>query len=253
MQDIEIIKKIDAYVKGKLTAQEVEDLWVEILQKPEYLSYLDINVNLNELIRSESASSRENLHQKNKNHYVRWLSIAASILIILGVISFITLKTNTVQIDSVPYINKTEFESSNVLRSADEHISEENQLLNKGYNESITGHFENALNTYRQLVKKYNTGLAVPKAYLNIGIIHYNNDNFSRALKAFDNAIKANENNSIIKEKAFWYKGNTLIQLKKFDQAQKAIQKAYNMNGIYHKPASKLLHQLKENNFSSIE
>jgi len=244
MQEIEIIKKIDAYVKGKLSPEEIEDLWVEFLKNPEYLSYLDTATNLNAVIQKDAKGKKGNTNHISGKGYGKWITLAASLLIIVGIVSFFILNKHQSQIESIAYINKTEFESSSVLRSTNEHLSEIKQLLNKGYHQSINEHYNQAFQTYRQIVQKYDTGLTVSKAYLNMGIIHYNNDNFQKAITSFDHAIKANETNSIIKEKAYWYKGNALIQLKKYNQALKAIQQVYNLNGLYRKPAADLLSKL---------
>ena len=41
-EEIELLKTIDVYIKGRLTESEIDELWVSFLKNPEYLDWLII-------------------------------------------------------------------------------------------------------------------------------------------------------------------------------------------------------------------
>jgi len=249
MQEKELIKKLDAYVKGKLSSAEVDELWVELLKKPEYLSYLDTLTNVKAIIESKAKVSHLVTSKKKPSFwkkYNRQILVAASVLIVIGIVGFLTLHHRNTTIKAIPKISNSEFESVNSYRSADHKLSEIDKMLNRGYQESLNGKNDEALLTYKKLIQKYDTGLTISKAYLNMGIIHYNSDAYHKAINNFNSVIVSTNQNNIIKEKAYWYLGNAFIQVKEFKEAQKAVKKVFDMKGIYRKRSEDLLKKLDE-------
>lgn len=45
MKKNELLQQLDNYQKGLLSEEEIDRLWVEILENPEYLDWLEIDVN----------------------------------------------------------------------------------------------------------------------------------------------------------------------------------------------------------------
>ncbi len=89
----------------------------------------------------------------------------------------------------------------------------------------------------------------VAKAFFNIGVLHYNSENYGKAESSFINALNNIQNDDILKEKTSWYLGNTYAKLGNFHQAHVILAKVINMNGIYEEKASDLLKKIDQHNF----
>jgi hypothetical protein len=48
-RNTELEKKIDAYIKGNLSNDEVKSLWVDLLRQPEYISLLKTEIDVTRL------------------------------------------------------------------------------------------------------------------------------------------------------------------------------------------------------------
>lgn len=48
---IEMMEKIENYILGQLTKDEIDELWMEFLQAPEWLKYFEIELQLRHLCR----------------------------------------------------------------------------------------------------------------------------------------------------------------------------------------------------------
>lgn len=51
---IEMQKKIENYILGRLSQAEIDDLWIEFLQFPWWVRYLEIEINLRALATNRS-------------------------------------------------------------------------------------------------------------------------------------------------------------------------------------------------------
>lgn len=52
MQEIERLQQIDKYIRGELTEHEIDLLWIEFLESPQWLEYLIIELTLLEYLNS---------------------------------------------------------------------------------------------------------------------------------------------------------------------------------------------------------
>lgn len=49
---IEMMERIESYILGRLTQDEIDELWIQILQAPEWLGYLEIEIHLISVLKS---------------------------------------------------------------------------------------------------------------------------------------------------------------------------------------------------------
>ena len=56
----EIRKKLDAYLKGNLSNEQVDELWVEFAKQPELLNDLEIEVGIRDIIKNEGVRKDNN-------------------------------------------------------------------------------------------------------------------------------------------------------------------------------------------------
>lgn len=235
MQREKILQKIDEYLDGKLSTREIEELWVEILDQPEYVSYLNTLVNINYILKNRKKPI--SFWKKNRN----WISGIAALLAIF--ISFFLIKLNSggIEFNAVDQIPSSEMESPAATRSVNQHFSTADSLLNLGYMEASDGHISKAISSFNELALQAGENTNVAKAFFNIGVLHYNSENYQKAETSFVDALDNIKNDDILKEKTSWYLGNTYVKMGEFRQAQKTLKNVIGMNGIYKDRATELL------------
>ncbi len=253
-RDPDIEQRIDAYIKGRLNQEEVEHLWVELLKKPHYIDLLETELGVKTII-EEKAKAEERSKSAHKDAVPvafltqnwKWVAAAAAVaLLILSINLFRVDNSQTLQQMALSDINIAEsLESPPVMRSEKTvSLTPADSLLNLGFKAALSGQVERALEFYNEVIERGEEDTATAQAYINIGIIRYNADNFDEAADAFRNALDKVDDHPGLQEKAQWYLGNAYIHMDRLEEAREAIYSAYAADGIYRKPAFRLLRKL---------
>lgn len=260
-RDLDLEKQIDAYIKGRLTEDQVKDLWIELFKRPKYIDLLETELSIKLIIEEQleaeqnsSSLSEQTPDGKAKEPAFRrswkWLATAASIIILIIAFNFFQMEQQqSVQQLTLGEINLVEnLATPEVLRGQDTDVRSTglDSLLNLGFKAAISGDREKALQIYQKVVDTFAKDPKTAMAHLNIGIINYNSAEYQKATDAFLKAIDLGAEDRILEEKAYWYLGNAYVNMDELDKAEQAIEKAYAYEGIYQKPASRLLEKLGE-------
>ncbi|MDX1592429.1 MAG: tetratricopeptide repeat protein, partial [Balneolaceae bacterium] len=242
--------------KGHLSEEKSENMWKALLFRPDYIELLETELYIKRIIEEQDATERNgslpvnsgSSSQKAISFSWKWLAAAASVAILIISISFMQgEQEKSLQELMQGEINIVEhFASPEVMRSQDTEITAIDSLLNLGFKAAISGDVEKALGFYNNVIENYGNAPNVSMAYLNLGIIQYNRENYREAATAFDNAIQKVRDDRILEEKAYWYLGNSYVHLNRLTEGREAIIRAYRMNGIYQNPAQRLLKKLNE-------
>jgi tetratricopeptide (TPR) repeat protein len=147
----------------------------------------------------------------------------------------------------VQNIEPSQIETSNAVRAAkDMRITSADSLLNLGFQAFLSGNDDRALDLYEEVIANYNEEPYGSKAYLNKGIIHYNEYEFETAIYSFNQALERVEDSRMITEKAYWYLGNALVNVGELEEARLAVTKTYQLDGVFRNPAFRLLKKLNQ-------
>ena len=247
-RDIELRNKIDAYIKGKLTEEEIQDLWNEFAKNPELLDILEIEVNVKSLIEQEAEkhahSSASAIHKLPK---WTWHAAAAAVIVIIALTQLFRIQTPT-EMDQflVQRIDPGQIETSNGVRAKEMRITTADSLLNLGFEAIISGNEDRALELFEIVIQNHSQEPYGSKAYLNKGIVLYNEGDYTTAISAFRETLERVEDSRMITEKAYWFLGNALINNGELKEAQEAVYQAYQMDGIFRSPAFRLLKKLAD-------
>lgn len=248
-REIDIRRKIDAYIKGRLGENEIQDLWYEFAKDPELLDLLELEVNLKELIERESGTIDNNEPAPvRKLPKWTWHAAAAAAIILVALVQFFRVDSS-VNLDQlvVQNIEPSQIETSNAVRDAkDLRITTADSLLNLGFQAFLSGNDDRALDLYEEVIANYNEEPYGSKAYLNKGIIHYNEFEFQIAIHSFEQALEHVEDSRMITEKAYWYLGNALVNIGELEDARVAVTKTYQLDGVFRSPAFRLLKKLNQ-------
>lgn len=249
-RDKEIRRQIDAYIKGNLSEQEIQELWNEFAKNPDLLELLELEVNIKELIEQKTGSySKKQETQAPVRKLPKWIwhAAAAAAIILVALVQIFRID-NTVTLEQMVMknIEADQIEASNALRSEKMVQTAADSLLNLGFQAFLSGNDEQALTIYEEVINKFSFEPYGSKAYLNKGIILYNAHKYIEATYAFEQSIDRVQNNRMITEKAYWYLANAYVYIGELEEARNAVAKTYQLEGVFRSPAFRLLKKLNE-------
>jgi len=239
-RDDNLERSIDAYLKGQLSEEEVQELWIQLMKQPEYISMLQTEVDVARIYKSEA---------KNKPiplYYWKWIASAAAIILL--VVSINVLSDNEQKsIDewSQEFIVLADnLSSAEVKRSSTNTLDTADSLLNTGFKAAVSGQHQTAMAIFEKIIAQYDSDGPVSKAHLNLGILKYNAGDFEGSIDNFKNAISTTGGDSLLIEQSYWYLGNALINTDQLQKAREAVEHAHEIGNIYKNEAFKLLKRL---------
>lgn len=254
-RDLELEKQIDAYIKGRLSEEEALQLWEQLLQRPDYIELLETELSVKSIMESRSSTDRNSddstsaeqsgiIYSLQRSQ--KWLAAAAAVALLVIAVNILQIDTNQKIGDlTLNEINVVEnLSSAPILRSQKSEMAPADSLLNRGFEEAISGNISAALEFYNKIIENHSDESAAVQAYLNKGIIQYNSGHFSESITSFKAVLENVDNKPVVTEKAYWYLGNAYINIEKLTEAREAIHQVYSMDGIYRKSAFRLLRKL---------
>ncbi|MBO6794051.1 MAG: tetratricopeptide repeat protein [Balneolaceae bacterium] len=241
----DIHKKIDAYVKGTLAENEIEELWVEFAKQPDLLDQLELEVGVKTIIEQELAGSTKTGATIRKMPSWTWHAVAAAVLVLVAFIQIFQIPSkSSLEQFVLNDISADQLETSDGVRSKEMQITAADSILNLGFSEFVSGNDERALTLFNEVISEFDYEPYGSKAYLNKGIVYYNQSKYDSAIVAFEFALQRVEDSRMIEEKSHWYLGNALVNIGQFEEARTAIMEAYSLDGVFRKPAFLLLQKL---------
>lgn len=235
-EDIE--QKIDDYIQEKLSVEEIDDLWADLIEDDYYLDYLKSSAALNKIIKEREQNRTKIL---NLPSTAKWISAAAAILLIVG--SVVVFNLSVEPTESIQPIATIELD---YYRSADGSATETEEMsdLRTAITEANQGNIEAALEMLNEQINVVTDNAEKADLMITAGSILYNNGRYSEAIDRFESSLSLDLNDSMIEERAYWYLGNTYFQLNEIEEAKEAFTKAYNLNGAYSRVAQSYLKAL---------
>lgn len=241
----DIYKRIDAYIKGSLSEEEISELWVEFAKEPDLLDHLELEVGVRQIVEQGFKSGKD---QPTKifqlSNWMWHASAAAVLLLVIGIQFFQVPSKSELNQFIVGTINGDQLETADGIRAKDMKLSEADSILNLGFNEFINGNSVRALSLYNEVISDFDFEPYGSKAFLNKGIVYYNDSEFDSAIVAFQEALERVGDSRMIEEKAYWYLGNALANTGELEEARTAVFEAYSLDGVFRKPAFLLLQKI---------
>jgi tetratricopeptide (TPR) repeat protein len=252
-EKIQLLKKIDKYIKGELSQDEIDDLWKQFLQHPEWYDWFETELHLRSLIKKGkkptiSDSSKEKTTgstQSNIKRYRGWIYAAAAAVILAIGLQFFSLD----QYEPLPSLAITEIEQSNligadVLRSGESPAENLDVAINDALATAYDGETDKAIEKFKELLNRSPDNRQQARMEMNLGILYYNSGNFEAATNHFQSVTGIEAVEDYQKEKSWWFLGNALLNLDQPRAAREAIFNAYSMDGRYQSAALSLLKKL---------
>lgn len=233
-------ERIEQYTEGRLSQEEVDELWAELIQDGEKLDYMKNVANLKAVARRK--------RQKRKWAKIRRYgsyAAAAVFALLLGVV----LVMNYAPFTSGPAVEPVESIELDYYRSAEGDLSRtgDSTLITRAITLANTGQFERAVSLLEQELEGETSPGWASEVNLTLGSLYYNESRYSEAVPHYEAVIQnSGEVDVLTLEKAYWYLGNTYFQMNDLEQARTNIEKAYDLNGAYRRVAGSYLEALAE-------
>jgi tetratricopeptide (TPR) repeat protein len=235
----ELEYKIDLYIDGKLSNNEIDELWVELIQDEYYMDYLKTAASLKALVR-ETEQKKPRVHKMVTQR--TWFAVAAVLLIA------VTLSVFTISNDQGTAISPISSIELDYYRSAEgvveETVNSDRIILaisaaNRGETESALTMLDNLLEASQDVDETH-------KLLVTAGSILYNSGMYELAAERFEAGLELDSNDMLLLERNYWYLGNTYFQLNRIVEAKAALEKAYELNGAYSRIAASYIKALSE-------
>ena len=231
--------QIEAYRKGLLSDEEVESLWLDLIEYPEHMEYLINSVNLEAL-----ASGKQTLEPASNgasNNY-KWTTvlgrIAAVFVFAIGVLSMFYLFNNDQQSEPEPVaeIELNNFRTSSIPTDVFEYE------LQRAINLASLEHENEALDKLNKIDQLQLSEEQSVRLELSKGSVYYNKGNYESAVQMLTRLLEAEHDMHLLtREKIHWYLGNAYLQMNQEELAIDHIRITYELNGAYRRLAEQHL------------
>lgn len=250
-EKIQILEKIDLYIRGKLSQEQIDELWKIFLQHPEAYQWLETEVHLKSLIRkgkkpqfepeTGGPSSRSAIHT-----YKGWVyAAAAAVLLALGLQLFTLLQPASIPELAITSIGQSHLAGADVMRSGNETTGNIDVAINDALATAYEGEPERAIKKFREILRNNSlTEQQQALVQMNLGILLYNNGRYELAKDQFETITNMEGLEEHLLEKTWWFLGNAYLNLHQPLEAREAVFNAYSLNGRFQSAARSLLKKL---------
>ncbi|MEX0779447.1 MAG: hypothetical protein WD491_09815 [Balneolales bacterium] len=238
----ELEDQIDLYLDGSLNPDEIDLLWEQLIEYPEYLDYMKTCASLLHIGRKNDTESKlpaESSGKPSTSYNFRY-AIAAGLIILIAVIGILKIypEQNAYNIQPLATLEMDNLRSSTV---SDNDFDKE---IQKGISLAVIGQEPQALDVLNQLKEGVTENAQEMDVLINIGIIHYNLADYESAKTTFLNIAHNPHAEPLIVEKAWWYLANSYLKTNHREDAKIAAQHTYDVNGAYRRMAARWLERL---------
>lgn len=247
MSNKNIIVEIDRYIKGKLSSKEVDNLWIKFLDNPEYFDWFETDLHLRHMIHKNQPAAIHSLRESNKPkkpNIKTWIAAAAAIIVLsVGLQYFWSLQSFAEEY-AIDQIDRTELMGSDILRSDSQEVEQLDITINEALADAYEGEIEEAIAKFEKILEESPNSRQRVRAEMNLGILLYNESEYEQAVVHFQSITEMGSLSKFVEEKAWWFLGNTYLNLDQLDHAREAVFTAYSLDGRYKNPARDLLERL---------
>lgn len=233
----ELERKIDLYVNGQLSQEEIDELWAELIQDENQLDYLKTVANAKAVIEDERKRETKFFSLKRTWAY----AAAAVVILLIGVLT--VMNTQNMPSETVEPITSIEldyYRSENGVRG----IESQQKVLKNALTLANQGNTSQAIEILETELETAENTTWIAELHINIGSLYYNEGKYQASIENFQKVVDRQSVDVLTREKGYWYLGNAYFQLNELDKAQQAIQKAYELNGAYRRVAKHYLDAL---------
>ncbi|MFA5670354.1 MAG: hypothetical protein WC967_14025 [Balneolaceae bacterium] len=241
-------EKIERYINGELNIEQVDELWVELIQDEYYLDYMKSVANLKEIILTKRAQAAKPKVLPLRR-YASYAAAVATLLIVsvIGVMnyqsSFDTRLDQPIQLnnESVKPISDI---SLDVVRAAEDPTAIVNEVVKRAIKLASEGNAAEAILLLQNEIEITTQPVTIAELALSLGSIQYNHGDYKASITNFKKVISQEGISVITREKGYYFLGNAHFQLNELAEAENAFMEAYTLDGSYSRAAKRYVDAL---------
>lgn len=235
--------RIDQYVSGKLSQDQTDEVWMEILASPQHYDYLKTAVALRTIAAESTITAIPPTHNVPIRHStgLRKYAVAAGIALAVGATSvYIYSQDGQTVVRPLEALEFTTLRSTATLSA-----SELQQSIQQAINLSLQGDASGAIVLLTQIYEEQVSSDIRAEALINIGIIQYNSDDFSGATRSFSELLTRFTDDPMLVERAQWNLAQAYMALGESDKARESLEMVVAMDGAHSRIARNYLTYLR--------
>ena len=245
---IEVSKRIDAYIRGKLSKSEIDELWLLFLKNPVYYELFETELHLKNLIQKHRYSG--GLITPKSDGYkkmIYWsLAAAATVIFILTFQYYFTDQNPELDYLALTSIVYHEMADGNTERSDDEHTTDVETDINRAVAVAYMLKEDESIELFRELMDSEVSESQRVRIQFNMAILYYNLSEYESARDSFISVTNSEAIDEIYLERAWWFLANTYLKLNNQTEAMEAILMVKFLNGRNYIQASMLYETLEQ-------
>lgn len=245
-EQIELLRKIDHYIKGNLSQEEINELWKLFLQYPDFYYWFETELHLRELIKKGDKPNFLNAPSEAKivriSGLQSWLyATAIAIVIVVGLQFFSISEAEALEKSIISSIDITELAGVDIFRSDHDNPGVLDLAINAALVTAYENNTDSAILRFRQLYNEPLSSLQKLKVEMNLGILLYNTGNFDEAITFFRSASTNTHADIQNREKNLWFLGNSYLQLRDLENARLTLHQVFSLSGRFQESSFELL------------
>ncbi|MBO6572314.1 hypothetical protein GYB29_04330 [bacterium] len=231
-------RKIDLYLNGRLSEEEIDNLWVELIQDGYYLDYMKSVANLKSIIEEKRESQTPGV-AKQIRKYAGYVTAAAVVIFVgvLGVMNYST--TNTDPISPIDEIGLDIVRSGGGVS-----VNVSNEVIKKAVQLAADGSTQEAKDLLTTELDTEEDPALIAEFSITLGSIQYNLGEYEEAASNFKIATEQEGISESTLEKGYWLLANSYFQLDQLDEAKTAFQSTYDLDRDYSRIAKSYINAL---------
>jgi tetratricopeptide (TPR) repeat protein len=245
----ELERKIDLYISGRLNQEQMDALWVEMIENPAAYNYLKTSVSLRSIVKNSSTGVSPAISIKERSYYPKnWKRYAAAAVIVVssgvgGTYVINSLSDDLATSTFKPYDNlELVVYRSSVTDLSNTDVRYE---LQNAIDIALAGNTSEALIKLNNILESTENSLLKAEAYLNIGILEYNSNDFGAAVVSLQNAAELSNADQMLYERVIWNLAHSQMATGDQNSAKATIQKVITLNGAHSRAAQSYLNFMK--------
>ena len=237
-QNKDLERKIDLYLNGWLSEEQIDELWSELIQEPYYLDYMKSVANLKSIIIEQREKAKPTVANKIRR-YASYVT-AAAVVIFVGVLGVMNYSSS-----NSPSISPISEIGLDIVRS-DVGVSANitNETIKKAIQLAADGSTLEAKELLAKELEEQKDPALIADFSITLGSIHYNLGEYDKAVLNFKIAVSQVNISDKILEKGYWLLANSYFQLDQLAEAKAAFQNTYDLDRQYSQIARTYINAL---------
>ncbi|MEO9884807.1 MAG: hypothetical protein ABJR05_01035 [Balneola sp.] len=234
----ELERKIDLYLNGRLSEEQIDDLWAELIQDNYYLDYMKSVANLKAVIEEKRKVNKPSVSKQIRK--IATYASAAAAIIIVGVLGVLNYSSD----NSSPLSPINEI-GLDIVRSEDGVSANiTNETIKRAIQLAADGNTSEAKDILSNELETEEDPTLIAEFSITLGSIHYNLGEYREAASNFKTVTNQSGISNSILEKGYWLLANAHFQLDNLTEAESAFQSTYELDGQYSRVAKSYIKAL---------